>query len=167
MKIENKRMTEEHEKKKMLDNKIEELKYRKAETMKLLNRVYSLGVVQKKYCNFIAIGTLYEYFANGRTVSLELTPNDKGAYNLYEEESRMEKVITRLDIVVSRLNSIRTMQSFIYNAITDSQRQLDSIQESINRLGEYNQRIINQNRDTNRYLSSLVDNNSTFRIETY
>ena len=111
--------------------------------------------------------SLYEYFANGRTVSLELTPNDKGAYNLYEEESRMEKVITRLDIVVSRLNSIRTMQSFIYNAITDSQRQLDSIQESINRLGEYNQRIINQNRDTNRYLSSLVDNNSTFRIETY
>ena len=58
MKIENKRMTEEHEKKKMLDNKIEELKYRKAETMKLLNRVYSLGVVQKKYCNFLCMSTL-------------------------------------------------------------------------------------------------------------
>ena len=48
----------------------------------------------------IAIASFYEYLMAGRCTSLEGTG---GAYNLYENEIRMNQIISQLDTVITSL----------------------------------------------------------------
>ena len=76
------------EKKEKLDYeyKIEKLDELSAEVKNTLSILYGKNVVHKKYQKFEAILSIYEYISTKRTKSLEFLNNDKGAYNLYEEE---------------------------------------------------------------------------------
>ncbi len=89
-----------------------------------LSQIYSKGIIFPKYRNFVMVCSLYEYICAGRCYELE---GHEGAYNLLEIEIRMDRIITKLDIVIFRLEQIRSNQFVLYSEMTESNRRLSSL----------------------------------------
>ena len=66
----------------------------------------------------------YEYFESGRCSQLE---GHEGAYNLYENELRMNVIIGKLEDIIERLDDIKQTQYIIASAIQEGNRQLNSL----------------------------------------
>lgn len=105
---------------------------------KQLEKFYGLGMVYKKYCNFIAVTTILEYLQSGRCT--RLTGPD-GAYNLYEQELWNQTIVGKLDQVLNDLESIRENQYVLYDAIADACNACESIEQQNERLIESNQDV--------------------------
>ena len=109
------------------------------ETRNLLNHYYQAGPIFPKYHNnMIAMCSFYEYFLSGRCK--EFTGHE-GAYNLFENELRLNVIIGKLDVIIKKLDQIRTAQHMLYLAISESNKKLDRlINESArqSRLMEFN-----------------------------
>lgn len=82
-----------------------------------LERLYGQNILYAKYCNFVAVATIYEYFESGRCSELE-GPN--GAYNLYESELRANIIIGSLERISSSLEQIKSGQYALYQQIHES-----------------------------------------------
>lgn len=95
-----------------------------SQTSNMLSSLYSLDVVYPKYRNLVAIVTIHEYLQSGRCS--ELTGHE-GAYNLYESESRQNRIISDLDRALSLLEQIRDSQTELYDAIQESNNIADRI----------------------------------------
>ena len=113
-----------------------------------LEKLYGLDIVHPKYRNFVTITMLYEYFDTGRCESLG---GHEGAYNVYENEIRMNLIITKLDDVIKQLETIQQNQYMMYEAIQDSNR----ITQKLCQSSEQNMRLIN---DQNAKLDKLAGN---------
>lgn len=99
-----------------------------ADTKKILEQLYSVNWIFPKYRNLTAICTIYEYFAAGRCT--ELTgPN--GAYNLYESELRQNRIIDRLDTIISELEEIKQNQYSLYTEIRKTNKILEGISQDV------------------------------------
>lgn len=90
--------------------------------------MYLSGVVFPKYHNFVAISSFYEYICSGRCESLD---GVNGAYNIYENEVRMNAVISQLSQVIAQLEAIKQNQYVLYSAISDTNRQLSDLNDSM------------------------------------
>ena len=77
--------------------------------------MYMSGVVFPKYHNLVAISSFYEYVCSGRCESLD---GVNGAYNIYENEIRMNAVISQLSQVIEKLDAIKEGQYVLYSAIS-------------------------------------------------
>lgn len=88
------------------------------------NQMYLSGVIFKKYNDFVAIASFYEYLSSGRCTSLE---GPHGAYNLYESEIRMNAIVSQLADVIKSLNQIQKNQFVIYTAINEATKELTSL----------------------------------------
>jgi len=93
-----------------------------------LEKVYSYNIVYPKYRELVPITMFCEYLASGRCNTLE---GHEGAYNIYENELRQNIIISKLDTIASKLNSIRSSQYLLYTAISDSNRLSGQIINSI------------------------------------
>ena len=87
-------------------------------------RYYLPDVIFAKYRDMAAIATMYEYLKSGRCVSLE-GPN--GAYNLYETELRANAVISKLDVVIAKLDKIKNNQYVLYSTMKSIDSKLSRI----------------------------------------
>lgn len=83
-------------------------------TLNARNELYSHNVIFKKYRNAVALASFYEYLMSGRCSSL--TGAD-GAYNIYENEIRLNQIVTKLDDVISSLEEIKKTQYLIYSEL--------------------------------------------------
>ncbi len=77
---------------------------------------------------FAMVASLYEYFDTGRCVALE---GANGAYNILETEIRLDRIISKLDVVIRRLDRIIDNQYALYEKISESNRLLSDIEENI------------------------------------
>lgn len=104
-----------------------------------LHIVYNKNIIFPKYRNLVAACSLYEYICAGRCSSLE---GHEGAYNIYETEMRLDRIITQLDRVIANLGAIRENQFILYSAIQtmnqQSMRILESTQEMAGHLRSIN-----------------------------
>ncbi len=91
-----------------------ELDEKIAEVEAVLKEFYALNVVYPKYRSLIPIITFYEYFESGRHTNLA------DAYNKYEDELLHKTIISKLDVVISKLEQIRQNQVALYDAILES-----------------------------------------------
>lgn len=102
-----------------------------------LDILYASNFIYPKYRNLIAVASMYEYLDSGRCNSLE---GADGAYNIYELEVRLDRIITKLDIIISNLEQIRSNQYYLYTAIKEMQPHIDrvtnAIIENTNKLNE-------------------------------
>ena len=89
------------------------------------NQLWNYGVVYEKYRDHVIIATLCDYLKAGRCDSLE-GPN--GAYNLYEQESRADIIINKLDTVITSLEKIKQNQYLIYSEIQKVNESLSAIE---------------------------------------
>ncbi len=108
----------------MLDKEIAEAERLLKATFAARNELYSYNIIFDKYRDAVSLCTIYEYLMAGRCASLE---GVDGAYNIYENEVRMNRVITQLDTVISSLEEIKQNQYMMY-------RELQGIKTTLNSL---------------------------------
>ena len=137
VKNENLRMQKENKQKKILLNEIEQLRITRDKCKKTLDILYQLDVVHVKYRGFVTITMLYEYFDTGRCDSLT---GHEGAYNIYENEIRMNLIIAKLDDVIKQLETIQQNQYMMYEAILDCNRITKELCQST----EQNMRLVSE-----------------------
>lgn len=89
-----------------------------------LEKIYSQDVIFPKYRNLVMVCSIYEYICAGRCTQLE---GHEGAYNILEMEIRMDRIITQLDTIISRLSAIQQNQYVLYSAIQESNRKAESL----------------------------------------
>lgn len=100
-------------------------------TQELLKKIYSANIIHPKYRKFIAVAQIYEYFETGRCSELE---GPHGAYNLYENELRLNTIIDKLDVIVWELERLNSTMSMVVSAIDYSNRMLSNISAALDRI---------------------------------
>ncbi|MBQ8057309.1 MAG: hypothetical protein IJ275_03110 [Ruminococcus sp.] len=111
------------------------------ETRELLNNYYSMGIVYHKYQNLTAIASFNEYLKSGRCTTLV---GHEGAYNIFEEEIRLDRILTKLDIIIEKLEQIKQNQYMLYVAIKDAQNTSENILRELKTIKNQNVDILNQ-----------------------
>lgn len=90
--------------KELLNKEIAEAEELLKKTLVARNELYAYDIVFGKYRNVVALSSFYEYLMSGRCSALE---GADGAYNIYENEIRANRVIAQLDTVISSLEEIK------------------------------------------------------------
>ena len=121
------------------------------QTKKLLQEYYDMGFIYPKYRGLVPVCTIYEYLESGRCFSLL---GHEGAYNLYENELRMNAIIGKLDDVIDRLEDISASQRLLAQEIKQSNAQLSRISSTLDN--------IENNTALTQYYSSITASNTTF-----
>ena len=86
-------------------------------TKECLVRFYNMEIIMPKYRNLIAVSPFKDYLDEGRCYELS---GHEGAYNLYNIEARLDKIVTQLDAVISNLSEIKYNQYSLYQAVKES-----------------------------------------------
>ena len=107
----------EKKKKQALSTTLYHLKEKYEESSLLINKIYSVDIIYHKYRGFIPISTIYDYLCSGVCTKLD---GHEGAYNKYDIESRLDKIITQLDVVISKLDQIKQSQYMLYKGIIEA-----------------------------------------------
>ncbi|MDO4452398.1 MAG: hypothetical protein Q4B89_06165, partial [Lachnospiraceae bacterium] len=115
-------------------------------TQKIRYSIYKLGYISGDYQNLVAVSSFYQYFRTGRVDSLR---GPYGAYNKYEEESRSDLIIQKLDGIIERLDMIQKNQRLLYEAITEAERTNQKIVNELRYIGTQNEQIV-----TNSYITA-------------
>ena len=102
-------------------------------TAQTLARLYSLNVIHPKYRNLVAISSFCEYFETGRCTQLE---GHEGAYNIFEQEVRLDRIVTKLDVIAEKLNEIKTSQYYLYQAVREANNTLVHIRNANQKMME-------------------------------
>jgi len=98
-------------------------------TMKTtLDQIYDVDVVYPKYCNLIAVASFYEYLDSGRCDELE---GKDGAYNIFELELRLDRIIYELDLINVNLSQIQKNQYRLYCEMVQVNRNISKLTENI------------------------------------
>ena len=100
-------------------------------TQKSLQKLYSKCNIYYKYQNLAAVCSLYDSIATGICTRLE---GPDGAYNKYDVEMRMDKMITQLDEVIENLHIIQNNQNKLYSEMRGISQKIDRLQLSMNEI---------------------------------
>lgn len=111
-----------------IEENIDEVEKNLVELYKLKNNLLSLNIIFPKYNNLVAWSTIYEYYITGRVQDLT-GPN--GAYNLYENEVRSNLIISKLDNISDKLDTIKDNQYTLYTVMTDIKNDLSSLNKKM------------------------------------
>lgn len=150
------RVHKELERKKEIDLQINILNKKRVEVTEILKQLYDLNIIYPKYRNFVAVTTFYEYFESGRCNTLQ---GHEGAYNIYENEIRLNVIITKLDDIIERLDEIRSNQYAIHNAVCEGNRIANNIyQQAIKTSGKID--LISENSAITSYNSMITAKNT-------
>ena len=152
----NKRVENELKIKRDIEVQVNFLLEKRKEITSTLNKLYDFNIIFPKYRNFIAVTTFYEYFTSGRCSTFE---GHEGAYNIYENEIRLNAIIIRLDDVIERLSEIRSNQYMLYNAISEANKVANSIYQQTIKISEGMDRI-SENTAITAYNSRITATNS-------
>ncbi|MBR3459712.1 MAG: zinc ribbon domain-containing protein [Clostridia bacterium] len=103
---------------KIIESERQALFIQYCKTREALKKYYSKGVLYEKYHNdFTAIASFLDYFKSGMCSTLGEKNGGDGAYNKYEDAVLHRVIINRLDMVLEKLDEIKSNQWEIYNAI--------------------------------------------------
>lgn len=133
----------------------EKLKLAYHETDTDLERMYSVNIIYPKYRNFVAMSSIYEYFDSGRCTTLA------DAYNLYETEVRMDRIIERLDIIITKLDEIKQNQYYMYHAIKSLQPKIEKLTSSVKNCAAHLNRI-EANTAVTAYTTEIIEKNQFY-----
>lgn len=112
----------------IVQNAIRETTTAYDDTVRVLEKIYSSNIIYPSYRNFIAISSIYQYFESGICETLE---GHEGAYSRYEIESRLDKIVTQIDVVIAKLDQIAQNQYTLYSAIREITPQIQNMTNQI------------------------------------
>lgn len=96
-----------------------------------LEQLYSLNIVHPKYRSLVPIAMFCEYFETGRSSELA---GHEGAYNIYEQEARLDKIATKLDVIICQLDSVRESQYDLYEILLETNQILSRVEAKNNQM---------------------------------
>lgn len=99
-------------------------------TRNALDSLYELGIIHKKYRNLVPIASFYDYFDTGRCFVLK---GPGGAYATYEEDLRFQRLETKLDVIITKLDEIIENQRMLADLMRESNDTLMRIEQASNR----------------------------------
>lgn len=117
-----------NKKNKMISLSVSNIKTAITKTQIELDILYASNFIYPKYRNLVSVASMYEYIDSGRCDSLE---GADGAYNIFELEVRLDRIITKLDIIINSLEQIRANQYYLYTAIKEIQPHIDKVSSAI------------------------------------
>lgn len=133
------RFTMESRQRVLLSQEVNELVRHQAESENRLEQIYGKNIIFPKYRNLVALSSLYEYICAGRCYALE---GPEGAYNIYETESRFDKLITQLDQVIVRLDAIRDNQYVLFSTMQEANRQYETLLDAVQTMAQQGARLL-------------------------
>lgn len=139
----------------MIDREIETAEKLLQETYTQRNIFYNLDIIYAKYRNPVALASFCEYLVSGRCTELE---GPSGAYNIYENEIRLDHIIDQLDKVIDSLEQIKKNQYMIYNELVQMNSTLQSLDESFNEAVDSLKEIEENGRITNIRMGEIEHN---------
>ncbi len=134
--LDTERVNRELAEKRILEQERSALYQKHLQTKQVLQSYYDLDIIYGKYRNFVAVSSFVDYFKSGRCSTLGENTGGDGAYNTFETEIRLDRIIDKLDVVISMLSQIKSNQWCIYNAIQEGNSISSRLVESTNRLAE-------------------------------
>ncbi len=140
--------TKAHGEKSLLDFEIQNAEESIKKLYNCRNELYSYNIVFEKYRNIVALSTFYEYLMSGRCETLD---GVNGAYNIYENELRLNTIITKLD-------EIKENQFIIYNKLRDISKSLNNLNVSMQKAVSSLDTISMNTSDMNVYLDNISKN---------
>lgn len=157
--VEIKYITRELKQKAILQTQIIALQEKLNESKETLDYVYSANIIHPKYRGLVPVSSIYEYLTTG--VCDRLGGVD-GAYNKYDIETRLDKIITRLDVIVASLEQIKNNQYMLYSAMKDvqnsNQKLYDSIKNMSNTLNYSMDRIQELQKKNAKQINAALNN---------
>ena len=126
-----KRINKELKQKAVLTAELNQLINANTASERVLAEIYNKNIIFPKYRNLVMVCSLYEYICSGRCSALE---GHEGAYNILETEMRLDRIITQLDMVIDRLDSIKQNQYILYSTIKESNNKCEQIIYSANNI---------------------------------
>ena len=127
------------------------------------NELYAYDIVFGKYRDAVALSSFYEYLMSGRCTSLA---GADGAYNIYENEIRMNRVISQLDTVISSLEEIKQNQYVMYQEMCSINASLQSLNTTMDKALTSIQGIEANTTSMNRYMEHLSQNSDVIAHNT-
>jgi len=187
----NLRISQESAQKQLYEDQSSELNNLISHTKETLSILYGMNVLHKKYQNLVAVASVYDYLSTGRTTSLARTGNDPGAYNIYEEDVRIGKIMNVIGMVGKQIigtvnkmaDSVRYQQQALYDAVTEGNElqrslstqlssQLSGVNERQDRSNILQEEILKQEklrtdalREHNPYGKDTLKNKSGYSID--
>lgn len=128
------RVKREKAQKSRLSNEISLLSRRLRSSGNNLRQMYDYDIIKPEYRNIYAVSSICGYLKNGRTHSLEFNEKtgDKGAYNIYEEERRLEKIITNTEEIINKLDQVVKNQYVLAEGLNRAKEQIDILSREVN-----------------------------------
>lgn len=155
----NKQITNESDTRaKMISEEIAKAKRTLTETSVLLNNYYSSGVVYPKYQGLIPVTMFCEYLASGRCDTLT---GHEGAYNIYENEIRLNLIIVKLEEVVDKLDQIQQNQYMLASQLEQITRELQGLNSAVATQTAVLERI-DDNTEVSNYYNRITAANTDF-----
>ena len=139
----------------LLDPEIKTVEETLSNLFKCRNELYSYNIVFEKYRNIVALSTFYEYLMACRCETLD---GVNGAYNIYENELRLNTIITKLDEIVVKLDEIKDNQYMIYNKLIDIDNSLATLNNTMAKAVSSLDTISKNTSDMNVYLDNISKN---------
>ena len=121
----NKRNSKEKHTKRFYLNQVSCIDAHSADIKRQLALAYGLSNLHPKYQHLVAVASIFDYLSTGRTFSLTRNGNDIGAYNIYEDDVRVNRIVAaQLHSASQIVNAVRqaseTMrrdQQSLYNTV--------------------------------------------------
>ena len=116
-----------------LANDIRLLNSRMAETESHLKEMYDYDILEPDYRNIYAVSSIFGYLKKGRTNSLifDAATGDKGAYNLYENERRQDRIITNTEEILKKLDQVMESQYMLAEGLRRAAARIDSLSRGV------------------------------------
>lgn len=149
-----------------LEKEIFAAKNKATGSRQLLTQMYANNMIYPKYRNLPAISSFLDYFSSGRCSSLT---GPYGAYNLYENEARLDGIITRLDNISTQLNRIQFNQQMLFYAVRDCNETVNRLYHAVKDSADHLCRIagsqsrIEENVAMAAYRTKLLEKEAAYR----
>lgn len=146
------RVENELRQKEYLQEELNRLLATNRQTRAALQDLYNKNVIHSNYRGLIPICSLYGYFDTGVCTQLE---GHEGAYSKYDIESRLDKIIVKLDEVIRRLEEIKQTQWVLYDAIQKSTRKANQLLKGCKQISYQLNGIQSQGAELNARIANL------------
>lgn len=133
---ENARMKREKAQQAALGREIRSLDERMTESIRYLRDLYAFDILHPDYRNIFAVSSILGYLKKGKTRSLEIDGPDRGAYNIYDEECRLNQIITNTEQIISRMDAAIKNQHDLAQCLSQATDKIDYLCNNVT--GELN-----------------------------
>lgn len=146
------RIASELRQKAFLEAEIRRIQSANQKTKATLTTLYKKNIIHPNYRGLVPICSLYGYFDTGVCTQLE---GHEGAYNKYDTESRLDRIIVKLDQVIQRLDEIQETQWVLYDSIQESNRKASQLIRNCEQMSNQLNGIQSQGAELNARIANL------------